>query len=126
MLQANVPIAGALGATAGGGFGTGWMTEGVSGIFRSGCQPDQSFTPLYSLMQIGKRKHRSRVRNPPDPATLGQDWYVCQLQLLPSTDESLYSWVDAPLPWNSLDEDGVEMEEVEQVSCPVSDVENKR
>ena len=76
-LQTGLPIAGAVGATAGGGFGTSWITEGIAGVFRSGCQPDQCFTTLYSLYSICKRTHKNRDLVPPDPATLGMDWCVC-------------------------------------------------
>ena len=72
-LRAGLPVAGAVGATAGGEIGAGWITEGISGVFRSGFQPDQNFTTLYSLYCIRKKEHKKRDLVPPDPATLGKD-----------------------------------------------------
>jgi len=74
---------------AGGETKFGWWSQNTTGLLRSACDKEYSYTPLYVLKQIRKKGILRRDRQVPDPE-----------------DDDL--WVDAGKPWDPLDEDGEE------------------
>ncbi|KAJ3844395.1 hypothetical protein F5878DRAFT_602097 [Lentinula raphanica] len=98
----SLPVPAALGVNAGGGMGTGWFSEGVSGVFKCGpprsVKAGQNFTTLYHAVKIGRRGIGRRELQAPDPKTLGED-----------------CWMNSVPPWNSLDGNGEEEESDNEV-----------
>ncbi|KAI0060413.1 hypothetical protein BV25DRAFT_957857 [Artomyces pyxidatus] len=93
-LRALAPIAAAAGVTAGGGVGVGWRKEYRDGVVQDAFHPEgkYSYFPLFNLKKL--REPSSR-RESPEPESVAN--------LL---------WVDAPVPWDILDEDGNEFVDV--------------
>ncbi|KAJ7186404.1 hypothetical protein C8R46DRAFT_274783 [Mycena filopes] len=89
-LVATTPIAVAPLLSAGGEVGGSWWSKSGSGLFREGCVPrgTDSFTPLFVLKRIRKRKTGFPYRTDAPEAEDG--------------------WESVDPPWWPLDEDGEE------------------
>lgn len=77
---ASAPVVGAVGATAGAEIGGQWKHEGVSGVFRCGSKPGQTYTTLFFDKAIGRRNDAKRELERPDPSTLEKDTCVAWLR----------------------------------------------
>jgi len=90
-LSGQVPVPLAPGVMAGGNISCAWGSKGAEGLFQSGANEKELFTPLYEIEKIRGPRNR-RDAGPPD--TGGDRWDIIDL------------------PWGPLDEDGEEEMEV--------------
>ncbi|TFK98209.1 hypothetical protein BDV98DRAFT_214707 [Pterulicium gracile] len=94
MFALSAPIAAAMpGVTAGGSLGPAWYNEGTVGVYRSGSEPNQTYTTLFQTWSLGKKKDERRDTVRPGDDISGPD-----------------VWAMSVPPWEPLDEDGKEMD----------------
>ncbi|KAF9062534.1 hypothetical protein BDP27DRAFT_1482123 [Rhodocollybia butyracea] len=92
VLYANTPT-----NETGGEINAGWWSDGASGVFQKAYRPENLYTPLFRAKRIrkpGLLRRASPGFNEPDDNDL---------------------WADTEVPWNYLDEDGVEEEDGDEV-----------
>ncbi|ETW80127.1 hypothetical protein HETIRDRAFT_322200 [Heterobasidion irregulare TC 32-1] len=89
----TTPIPSAPGATAGGKVGGEWWKEYDAGVYQDAAHPEgkHTFVPLFKLK---KTPIRIRYRDSPPPGAMADD-----------------EWIDSPVPWHPLDEEGQEFKD---------------